>query len=304
MTARAVLRESAAEKAAPPIGKLVRVGEHIVHAVVMGQGPDLVMLHGASGNLREFDELSARLARHFRLFLFDRPGLGHSEGLNLKDVGLSAQARHLAAAARQLGAESPLILGHSYGGAVALAWALEGLLNPRGLLLVSAPTMPWDGQLDRWYQITDTALGQRHLIPTVAAFVPEFWLRRMVTTVFTPEPVPAGYFQAKAIPLAIRRDTLRHNTAQINQLLPDLRAQEPQYRRLALPVEIIHGTGDKVVPHDLHSRALARLLPEARLSELAQVGHMPHLTRQSDVEAAALRLAARAGLHLPSHLQY
>ena len=130
MTARAVLRETTAEKAAPPIGRLIRVGERIVHAVVMGQGPDMVMLHGASGNLREFDELSERLARHFRLFIFDRPGLGHSEGLDLDDVGLVAQARHLAAAAQQLGARQPLILGHSYGGAVALTWALKGYLAP------------------------------------------------------------------------------------------------------------------------------------------------------------------------------
>jgi pimeloyl-ACP methyl ester carboxylesterase len=294
--ARAGAREARAHADHPPRGQFVQIDGRRVHAVVQGRGPDLVLIHGASGNLHEFDELAERLAPRFRTFALDRPGLGHSDGLDLADNGLVAQARHLSRAAWALGARNPLVLGHSYGGSVAMAWALEGDLDLAGLLLLSAPTMPWDGRLDIWYRLTRTEFGIRHAIPAVAGFMPDFWLRRMVDEVFAPEPVPPGYFAAKGIALAIRRETLRHNTSQINRLLDDIRSQQHRHRHLDLPIEILHGTEDRVVPIHMHSRLLAPRLAGARLTELPGAGHMPHLTRAAQVEAALLRLAARAGL--------
>lgn len=296
--ARARAREALAHADHPPRGVFVQIDGRHVHAIVRGQGPDLVLIHGASGNLHEFDELAERLAPHFRTFALDRPGLGHSDGLDLADNGVVAQARHLSRAAWALGARNPLVLGHSYGGSVAMAWALEGDLDLTGLMLLSAPTMPWDGRLDLWYRLARTDFGINHAIPAVAGLVPEVWLRRMVDAVFAPEPAPKGYFAAKAIPLAIRRETLRQNTSQINRLLPDILDQQQQHRHLGLPVEILHGTEDRVVPIQVHARQLAPRLPGARLTELPGAGHMPHLTRADQVEAALLRLAARAGLPL------
>lgn len=298
--ARAAAREAAAEAASPPHGQFLHIAGRRVHALIHEAerpgSPDLILLHGASGNLREFDEFGARLARHFRVIAFDRPGLGHSEGLDLSDVSITAQARHLAEAASQLGLRNPLILGHSYGGSVALAWALEGFLDPSGLILVSAPSLPWDGGLDYWHKLTDTGFGQRHAIPAAAAFVPDFWVQRMVTEVFAPEPIPQGYSAAKGIPLAVRRVSLRHNTEQINRLHGELTAHLPRHASLTLPIELLHGTADRVVPIHIHSRLLIERLPGARLTELPGAGHMPHLTRPDEVEAAVLRIAAQAAL--------
>ena len=58
------------------------------------------------------------------VILFDRLGLGHLE--KITDIGdtLKDQARLLRDAALMLGTERPIVLGQSYGGSVALAWAL------------------------------------------------------------------------------------------------------------------------------------------------------------------------------------
>ena len=51
---RAARMEAAAEAAFPPEGQFVEVDGRRVHVVVAGQGPDLVLIHGASGNIRDF----------------------------------------------------------------------------------------------------------------------------------------------------------------------------------------------------------------------------------------------------------
>ena len=74
---RAARHEARAEASHPPIGQFVQVGETRVHATVMGDGPDLVLIHGASGNLRDMTfSLAPRLAEHYRVITLDRPGLG------------------------------------------------------------------------------------------------------------------------------------------------------------------------------------------------------------------------------------
>ena len=42
-----------------------------------------------------------------------------------------------------------------------------------------------------------------------------------------------------------------------------------------MPVEILHGTADAVVPHAVHALPLARQIPGARLTTLEGMGHMP-----------------------------
>ncbi len=289
-------REAQAARDFPPIGRFVTVEGRRVHAVIEGLGPDLVLLHGASGNAREFTfGLIDRLKADFRVTAFDRPGLGWSDALPDGDDP-RAQARLLQAAARQLGLERPMVLGQSYGGAVALAWALSAPQTP-ALTLVSPAAMPWSGNLAPWYRITAHPVGARTVIPLVAAYASQRRVAATIEEIFAPEPVPAGYAAHIGAALALRPATLRENVRQVNGLLPHIRAMARLYPRLALPVELLHGSADTIVPAEVHAEPLARLLPAAVLTRLPGAGHMPHHTRPDAVVAAIHRAAARAGLH-------
>ena len=49
---------------------------------MIGEGPDLVLIHGASGNLRDFTtSIASVMAKSYHATLFDRPGLGHSDSI-------------------------------------------------------------------------------------------------------------------------------------------------------------------------------------------------------------------------------
>ncbi len=84
----------------------------------------MILIHGASGNTRDFTfDLAKRLDDRYRVIAFDRPGLGWSDSAGDAGVSPLVQADILRAAADQLGVRNPIVVGHSYGGAVAMAWA-------------------------------------------------------------------------------------------------------------------------------------------------------------------------------------
>ncbi len=287
---RASAREAAVMAAYPPTGQFVTVDGLRLHYEMAGSGPDLVMIHGASGSLRDLTfALRDQLTDRFRVTVVDRPGLGHSDPL--PDTSLLAQARAIKAGVAQLGVTDPVVLGQSYGGAVALAWALDG--GPRALVLVGSPSMPWPGKLDPWYRLTSTAVGRALVIPLASAFVPQSYVSAATTAVFAPDPVPPGYEAHLGTAMALRRPSLAVNTAQINALRAELVTMEPRYPTLTLPVELIHGTADTIVPLTIHSGPLSQLLPNVRLTTIDGAGHMPHHSHSAAVIAAIDRAALR-----------
>jgi pimeloyl-ACP methyl ester carboxylesterase len=68
------------------------------------------------------------------------------------------------------------------------------------------------------------------------------------------------------------------------------------YASPPVPIEIVHGEADIVVPPTIHSFPLSRLVPGANLTMLPGVGHMPHHVAPEEVVAAIERARARAGL--------
>lgn len=301
---RAVVRENTAAAAYPPNGQLIEVDGVTIHAEVMGQGPDLVLLHGASGSTRDFTfDLAQRLATDYRVILFDRPGLGWSDRLPAYAGIFDAhgeppleQAAVLQKAADTLDVKDPIVLGHSYGGAVALAWGLNRPSGTAAIVLLSAVSQPWPGSLGWTYRIPGTSLGSTFFVPLITAFVPQSMIDASLTSIFAPQPVPQGYARHIGPDLTLRRTTQRANTQQVNTLRPHIVEMQKRYATLTMPVEAVHGTADTIVPLAIHSTPLIQDLNNAALITLEGAGHMPHHTHPQDVLDAITRAATRAGL--------
>ena len=301
---RATTREAAADAAYPPIGELIDIDGVTVHARVQGGGPDLVLIHGASGNMRDFTfDMVDQLTDRYRVILFDRPGLGWTDNLpqhagawNATAATPHEQATLLQKAADRLGVSNPIVLGHSYGGAVALAW---GLLRPdetAALVLASGVSEPWEGDLGWQYKLTGSAFGSGIVIPLVTAFLPQGFIRASVNAIFAPQDTPDGYNDHIGTGLALRRTSMRANAQQVNTLLPEIKKMVAQYATLTMPIELVHGTADTIVPLEVHAAIATPQLPNARLTTLPGIGHMPQHVSQPEVVAAIDRAATRAGL--------
>ena len=294
---RARAHEALAEAAFPPVGDILTVDGHQVHARVMGDGPDLVLIHGSSGNVRDWTlDIAPALARDYRVILIDRPGLGYTARINRTGATIAQQAALLQKTAAQLGAEKPIVLGHSYGGAVALAWAVNHPDTLSGLVALSAASHPWDTGLSTYYRVLSHPVLGRLVIPMITAFVPDERVEKAVAEVFEPDPVPDGYLSHFGAGLTLRRDSLRANALQRANLLGEIEALAPRYPQIEVPTEIVHGSADTTVGLSIHSKPLANAIPDARLTRLPDTGHMPHHAEPQAVIDAIHRAATRAGL--------
>ncbi len=296
---RADLREAASEARYPPEGELVEIDGRKVHVLVKGEGPDLVLIHGASGNIRDMNlALGDHLTDRYRVFFVDRPGHGwtdrfdHDRAFTSQAESPAEQAAILSKAVTRLGAENPIVLGHSYGGAVAMAWALDHPAS--ALVIVSGVTLPWPGDIDITYRVLGSTLGSALLAPLVSAFLPDSYIAETANRAFHPQSAPPNYVNQSAVPLATRIQTLRANNRMVKSLRPHVVDLSSRYVALTLPIELLHGTADTSVYLTVHSKPLSNRLSNANLTVLDGMGHMTHHTSPGEISAAVDRAARRA----------
>lgn len=282
----------------PPLGAFVEIDGLPVHYWDQGQGQPVILIHGASGNLRDFTfSLAPRLAAKFRVIAFDRPGFGYSARLPRHGWDPSVQAAHLARAASALGIRKPIVLGHSWGGALAMAWAVADGAQLQGVASLSGATIPWGGNLSRFYNLFYNLAASDLAGPATAWLVErllsEARITGLVADTFAPQQIPDGYGAYIGGPLATRARTLRANARDLIELNAQLEQQATHYPEVVCPVEILHGTADETTGHQVHAVPMHQRLPFSTLTLMEGIGHMPHHTNPDDVEAALTRLAER-----------
>jgi len=295
---KAARHEARAEAAYPPLGKIVEVEGHRLHYVQTGTGPDVVLIHGASGNVRDFTfDLMGRLAAQgFRVTVLDRPGLGYTDRIDRDGASIFEQAAFLVAGARQIGLQRPIVLGHSYGGAVALAWATRHPEDLSALVLLAAASNPWPGPLSLYYRVLSHPVGQVVAAPLLTAWVPDHVVTDTIAQVFAPQATPEGYADYIGAGLTLRRVSLRENALQRASILEEVEQMVPDYGTIDVPTEILHGTADTTVWLSVHSEPLAEQIAGAHLVRMEGVGHSPHQSEPDTVTEAVIRAANRAGL--------
>jgi pimeloyl-ACP methyl ester carboxylesterase len=67
-----------------------------------------------------------------------------------------------------------------------------------------------------------------------------------------------------------------------------------RYGEIKVPVGILFGTGDRVLPHKPHGIAMTNKLPGVDLELLDGIGHMPHFVATDAVDGFVRRMAGKA----------
>jgi pimeloyl-ACP methyl ester carboxylesterase len=287
------------ERRNPPIGEFLTVnGTRMHHVHVPADGaelPPVVFIHGASGNLLDqMVPIRPELEGRAEMLFFDRPGHGWSSR-GQDNATPRAQARTIAALMDAVGIEQAVIVGHSFGGGVAAAFALEHPEKLLGLVLLSAATHPWPGGDTSWYYgLTTIPVVGRLVSETLS--LPAGWSRMAAATdcVFAPNPVPESYGRRASIALVLRPAAFRANATDVESLFPHVSDAVRLYSGIDTPTVVISGDSDTVVYEEIHSQGLARDIPGAELVWIENLGHKPDWIAPDLVASAVEKVAGNA----------
>ncbi len=288
------------EAAVPPLGRFVQVGETRLHIVERGSGPALLLVHGLGAQLRNFTyALVEHLAPKFHVICVDRPGCGYSTRPAQVSASLSGQAKTLANLLSALGFEKAVIVGHSYGGALALAMAVNHPENVSALALVAPLTHAQKEAPAAFRDLVIPSKYLRKLIAwTIAIPVSMLTGARILDQVFRPDTVPADFDTAAGGLLALRPGQFYAASSDLVNVGEDLPPIEERYSSIRVPVGILFGKHDQILSYEQHGVAMQEKIPGLALS-LVDGGHMlplaaPELTARWIAEFAGNARASTA----------
>ena len=276
----------------PAIGEMIDVGGYRLHAVHVPRPdtadlPALVFIHGASGNLRDqMMPFGDKLRGRAEMLFIDRPGHGWSDRGGSENNTPDGQADAIARAMKAKGISKAVIIGHSFGGAIAASFALGHPDMTTGLVFLAPATHPWPGGIAWYYGLTSTPVIGPLFAHTLALPAGLTRLESGSACVFAPNPTPADYVARTAPALVLRPTAFRNNAIDVHNLKPYATRVAPRYGEIAAPTVIITGDSDSVVLAHIHSEGLARDIPDAELIWIRNLGHKPdHVTTDLAVRA-------------------
>ncbi|MDF3811707.1 alpha/beta fold hydrolase [Rhodopseudomonas sp. BAL398] len=258
--------------------------------------PAVLLLHGANLCLEDMRmALGDRLARHFRVIIPDRPGQGFSAAGPGDLASPAYQVALIRALMRSLKAGPLIVVGHSFGGLIALRYALDDPEATHGLVLINPTTHPRPTGLPWFQRVAGVVIG-RLATYTMIPILSWMMIGRLTARIFRPETPPSCYPQRSHLALALTPRRFHASLREYSGLRDQLNAHVPRYGAITAPTTIVVGAADPVVPPSIHAEALAVAMPQARLLRLAGAGHMAHHAHAEAIAIEIERLAGSLGL--------
>jgi pimeloyl-ACP methyl ester carboxylesterase len=284
------------EALVPPQGRFIEVDGLRLHLVDNGEKPGqdlppILFVHGLLGQLANFSYALAALFPERRIVLIDRPGSGYSQAA--PSQSLKAQGDLVAKVIDALDLRQPLVVGHSLGGAIALALALDHPDSVGGLALiapltqpVAAPPKPFGALAVR------NRLALRFGAWTLGPIVTLLSSGSARKTVFAPEALAPHYWNRGGGLLSARPSALVAAARDIENQPKELPAMKARYASLAVPIGILFGAQDHLLDPKVQGEGFCAQNAKAELT-LIDGGHMLPVTQPRATEAFLRKVLVR-----------
>jgi proline iminopeptidase len=266
---------------------MMRIRDVFLFVDVVGQGYPLLLMHGGPG-LDHTSLLPLQpLADQFTLVFYDHRCNGRSEGAEVSSMTFENLTADADALRQTLGFDQWAVLGHSFGGMVALEYALRYPQSPSRLILMdTCGDARWVQQnspellAKRGYSAAAVQAARRfyngqltpgEYFPAVMKFMSAYsyrnFLLEMAHQVFTFGPRPK-----------MRPETTIFGHS---QLLPGWTVMG-RLSEIKVPTLVLAGRHDFLFPPE-HQAILADRLPNAQLELFECAGHNPQMERSAEV---------------------
>lgn len=270
------------------VDDFVTVDRLRVHYIESGTGPTVVMIHGNAGSVEDF-EFGAldTLSGAYRVLAIDRPGHGKSARPN-GSASVEFQAELLHRSLSKLGVTQPILVGHSWGASLALAYALKYPGEVSGMVLLAPAAYPDDSTNGLLGALARTPFFGDLSLVLGRTLMGHHMLRAGLARAFYPQPVSNNYTKL-ADSLWLGRKQVKAYLEDEASLNESLREMSKRYSEINIPVVIVTGDKDKIVSPDRNARALNAAIANSQLIEIKDIGHEIPQTHPESI-AAALKL--------------
>jgi pimeloyl-ACP methyl ester carboxylesterase len=277
-----------------PAGRRTGLAGSRIHYVQAGRGPDVILIHGTAMTVE--DMLAGpfkHLTERYRVTAVDRPGHGYSDP-NPGAANAQAQARTIREAIAALNLIHPIIVGHSIGAAVALAWAREWPNEVGGVVAV-APLA-----YRAWTAVHIVSLA--HALPLVGRALSNTVLALFDTVMtpigyrlaFAPQNPTKAFLERYAKAVAIHPAATYQDGRDVLAVTAGMRALSRDYDVYPVAVHVVVGDLDQVLRPARHGlRLAAALRGRGRLTCAPGVGHMIHHIRPDLIAGAVDEITQR-----------
>lgn len=268
------------------LGQHMSVGGLPIRAYQRGEGPDVLLLHGSPGSLEDFAPIWRALGTRFRLTAFDRPGHGFSGDSGKYSPADNAQVAE--ALLTQLDLRDAIVVGHSYGGACALALALRKPARVSAYVVLDSAVYGPQRSLPLLYELLGVPYLGLGVASVLGAIIAPARIRDELHQVWPAAPedfitLRTRIWSTPKVSHALAREWLDSAAA--------LRAMSPHYPEITQRVSIIAQADDpqrKSAAERLH-----RDLPGSTLQLLSDTGHYIQFEKPTEVATTIEALAPR-----------
>ena len=284
----------------------IRLRDVSLNVEVVGHGPPLVLMHGGpSADLWTLLPFR-RLADRFTLVFYDHRCNGRSTGVPLESMTWDNLTADPEALRQHLGFERWAVLGHSFGGQVALEYALRYPERVSRLVLMDTGA---DASLAREH--APRILAERGYSPKLVRLVHRFFngqvppkevqrsLMRMGPAYHHRQGLSLVWLMARDILAGEWRTRLQPEplTYAGRVLMPGWSVVD-RLREITAPTLVIAGRQDFLFPPE-HQALLAMRIPDARLRIVERAGHNPHSEEPEVTMRAVARFLSRSAETVP-----
>ena len=250
-----------------------------------GKGPPLLLIHGFGASTYTWRYVAPALAQTHRVIAVDLKGFGQSDKPFDERYSVFDQAELLAQLIEDKDLRNLTLVGHSFGGGIALLLALEANERLEGRIsrLVLLDTIAYPQHIPVFFRLLDvplvSQLGVRMVPPSVQTRV------ALKIAYLDDSKIDDDEVEIYAAPLktAAGKHAIIHSARQI--MPKDLAEIAERYNTIQLPTLILWCDHDRIVPLEVGLK-LRRTLPNSIFRLVEDCGHMP----QEEQPASTLQL--------------
>ena len=254
----------------------------ILHVEEVGQGDPILLIHGFGVSSRSWSHLIPLLSNNNRVITVDLKGFGRSKKPFDLNYSIYDQSMLIYALIKEMKLKNLTIVGHSYGGGVALASVLMSIDSKLDGIkkLVLIDSLAYRQEMPLFIKLLQTPIINKVTVNTIP---PKIQVKTIMKLVYYDQDMISDDDIAEyAKPLS--QESGRYAIIKVaKQIIPDdIDELSKRYKEIVIPTLVIWGANDAVIPISI-GRRISKSINNSTFHILENSGHAPHEEKPDEV---------------------